>query len=30
LVCHFVGMSFRNGLRRKNVAMILLGHFHSL
>ena len=30
LVCHFVGMSFRNGLRRKNVAMVLLGHFHSL
>ncbi len=30
LVCHFVGMSFRNGLRRKNVAMVLLCHFHSL
>ena len=30
LVRHFVGMSFRDGLRRKDVAMLLLDHFHSL
>ena len=31
LVRHLVWMSFRNGLRRKDVAMVLLCvHFHSL